>query len=166
MEIMERLSSKLFHRYARKAFGEVLEPFGFLCQGTKYSTFWRKINKDIYHFILPDLSLRNFLYDLHVFPHSPVLDEEFRRKFPDDLGFTTDSFSYLHSKTGVGPDQQGYRCRTKEGFLRNFNNLVKPALLNYAVPYLDQIKTIEDMSHVIKKGPFVDRIAKVLNNKA
>lgn len=107
---------------------------------------------------MPDKSQRHPRYDIKVFPHSPELDPDFDKKFPDLLGVTTDILGYLHSKTGVGADQEWYWCRTDEGFVRNFEEKVKPALVNYAIPFREKISSIQDMQGAIKCGPFVARI--------
>jgi hypothetical protein len=36
----------------------------------------------------------------------------------------------------VGPDQQLFWCRTEDGFLKDFEDRVKPALTRHALPFL------------------------------
>lgn len=154
---MAKLSARQFDVLAREAFGAVLAPYGFSASDSRRCTFWRKVSPEVYHFVMPDKSRRHPQYTVNVFPHSPRLEQEFSAKFPDNLGFATDVESYLSSKE-IGMRQQWFWCRTAEGFRRNFDELVRPALLSHAIPYLDQIQTFEDLARVVRRGPYVKRL--------
>jgi hypothetical protein len=131
------LSAKKFDALAKKAFGSILEPEGFSCLESTRCTFYRQIADDLFHFVVPD-QLRNLpKYDVKVFFNSPRLEPgAWEGKFPDDIGIPTDTWSSLHSTSGVGPDQQLFWCRTEEGFLKDFEGRVRPALIMHAIPYL------------------------------
>lgn len=74
---MAELSTKEFEALAREAFGAVLAPYGFSANDSKRCTFWRKVSVDVYHFVMPDESLRQPQYTVNVFPHSPRLQQDF-----------------------------------------------------------------------------------------
>ena len=155
----DRLSQKQFDLVARRAFGSVLEPHGFSCADSKWCTFYRPLGNDLYHFIVPDRLRRLPKFDIHVFAHSPVLDpENWETRFPDTVGFPTGSLSYLHSRTGVGPDQELYFCRTEEGLMRDFEGRVKPALITFALPFLDRIKSLPDLKRLTLHPTMAERL--------
>jgi hypothetical protein len=138
------MTNRTFERIALELFGEVLCPAGFVHERSQHCTFYRKIQDDLYHVVLPDPGTRGVWYDVKVFPTSPVLEPLFEERFPDNLSVPSDSSCYL-SATGVGPDQETYHCRTEEGFRRNFSLHCKPALTSYGVPYLDAVIRFEDL---------------------
>ena len=148
---MSKLTSQQFGGIAKRLFGELLAPYGFTCDGTKWCTFYRKINEDVYHFVVPDKARSTPKYEVHVFPHSPLLRDDFHKLFPDEVGFITGA-SRL-SKNGIGIRPEQYFCRTPEGFERDFNQKVKPYILEFALPYLEGITTIHDVAAAIKAGP-------------
>lgn len=154
---MAELSTKDFEVLAREAFGAVLAPYGFSASESRRCTFHRKLSADVYHFVMPDRSRKRPQYTVNVFPHSPLLENDFSAKFPDDLGFTTDVESYL-SAQGVGMRQGWFWCRTAEGFRRNFDEIVRPALLSHAIPLLDQLGNLESFTRVVRRGPYVKRL--------
>lgn len=131
------LSAKKFDALARSAFGSVLEAEGFSCTDSMRCTFYRQASDDLFHFVMPD-PLRNLpKYDVKVFFSSPLLEQgAWESNFPDNLGIPTDTWSFLHSVSGVGPDQQLFWCRTEDGFLKDFEDRVKPALTRHALPFL------------------------------
>lgn len=146
-----RLNQKQFDALAKKAFGSVLEPHGFSCASSKRCTFYRKASEDLYHFIVPDPLIRLPKYDIKVFFSSPILEQEsWAEKFPDDLGIPTDSCSYLHAVSGVGPDQQLFWCRTEEGLLNDFDQRIRPALLSHAIPYLSRYQSLQSAVPAIR----------------
>lgn len=148
---MTKLTAQQFDRIAKKFFGELLEPYEFTCDDSKWCTFHKKVSDDVYHFIVPDKSRSAPKYDVHVFAHSPLLRDDFHELFPDEVGFISGA-SRL-SKNGVGIRQEQYFCRTPEGFERDFNKKVKPYILEFALPYLEHITTIKDVAAAIKSGP-------------
>lgn len=144
------LSAKQFYRIARRAFGEVLEPSGFSFADSKTCTFYRQKGPDIWHIVRPVRSFRLPKYDLWVFPHSPRIEHQFQQKFPDDLSPPTDVWCKLHPTEGVSLSQEWYSCRTEDGMLRDFAERVAPALMNYALPYLDRICSYDDLLPLIR----------------
>lgn len=135
-----RITRTQFDALARKSLGEVLGAHGFQCTLSKRSTFYREVTQGLFHVVLLDPLVRLPKYDVKIFPQSPLLEgEEWSRKFPDDLGIPTGSLSYLSSRTGVGPDQELYFCGSADIFEIDFNARVKPALVRFALPYLDKI---------------------------
>lgn len=136
------MQARAFDRLAKEKFGEVLADFGFSTNGSRHCSFhrWRG---DIVHLVVPDPGRDGTWFDIRVFAHSPLIDPGFERRFPDHLGIPSGSLSFLHPVSGVGPDQQRYRCNKPEGFLRNFEDLVRPALLNHAIPFQDRIVSLE-----------------------
>jgi hypothetical protein len=148
------MTPKQFDKIASDLIGGVLAPAGFSKEKSRFCTFYRKVSEEIYHVILPDLGTRAAWYDVKVFPASPLLDPMFDAQFPDDLGLPTDSWSYL-SERGVGLEQQTFNCKSEDNLRRRFEMTVKPLLLQKAIPYLDQISTIEDMIPLIKNPLFL-----------
>ena len=134
-----------FSRISRKYFGELLHDYGFDTERDKSPIFYRKNAEDIYHIVSPKLGSRGVWYDINVFAHSPRISSDFYELFPKCVDIPSDLFSFLNPTTGVGFDQYMYRCRTEEGFIRNFEQLAKPAMIDFAIPYLDSIKTIESL---------------------
>lgn len=139
-----------FDKNARTLFSSVLEPHGFSCEHSRYCTFSRQVSSGIWHFIAPDLSSNGAWFDVKVFPHAQELEPLFEQRFPDDLGIPTDSWSYLHSVTGVGLDQEQYRCRTVEVLERSFRQKIAPALNSKALPYLDKLTNLTAIIPMIK----------------
>ncbi len=139
------MSPKTFSRLSREYFGTFLAPYGFLITDERSPLYYRINDNEIYHIVLPQLGSRGVWFDVNVFGHSPRLRENFYEEFPDSVTIPSDSFSYLHPKTGVGIDQKLYPSRTEEGFVRNFKNEAKPALEHFGLPYLDKLKTLDDV---------------------
>jgi len=146
------MGPKKFTQMSRKYFGELLAKYNFTSTDGNSPIFYRINENDVYHIVVPDLGSRGVWFDMKVFSHSPELLDSFHQDFPDRLGVPSDSFSYLHPITGVGPDQKCYRCRTEEGFVRNFNQEAKPALEEFGLPYLDKIQTIDGVVATIPQG--------------
>ena len=139
----DRLSRKQFDAEARRALSEVLGSHGFDCAASEGSTFYREASAGLFHIVLLDPLARLPKFDVRVFPHSPLLEGDgWAEKFPDSLGIPTGSLSYLHSRNGVGPDQELFFCKSTEVFLQDFGARVKPALLRFALPYLDRIRSV------------------------
>lgn len=152
-----------FDKVAREAFGSFLEPLGFSSTESKACTFYREVSAGFYHFVMPDQLRNQPKYDVKVFFHSPLLEpESWRDWFPDALGIPTESWCYLSSRSGVGPRQELFWCRTEDGFMRGFEEKVKPALLGFAVPYFDSIQTLEQAVPLIKSKQYA-AVASALN---
>ena len=139
------MSPSKFRIISRKYFGSYLSEFGFSSEKSNIPIYFRKNKNDVYHFIAPQLNSNGTWFDIDVFTHSPLIEDWFFDRFPDNLDIPSGSFKFLHPKTGVGFDQKLYRCRTEEGFIRNFTQQSKPALEKFGIPYLDKIQTIDDV---------------------
>ncbi len=144
------MKEKQFDLLAREHFGSVLKPKGFSVERSKYATFYKQVSDEIYHVVMPDLSSDGTWFDIRVFAISPLIEPQFDKLFPDELGIPSDSFSLLHPKTGVGLDQKKYPCRTEDGFVRNFNKLIVDALDNKALSYLSSIISLADLIPYIR----------------
>jgi hypothetical protein len=148
------MTPKQFDQIANDLFGAVLGPLGFSNDRSEFCTFHRKVSDEVYHVVYPGLGTHGTKYDVYVFPTSPALDPLFDQKFPDSLGIPTDSWSYL-SVRGVGLDQEWFNCKSEENLRQRFDSTVKPLLLTKAIPYLDQIRTVQDMLPLIKHPSFL-----------
>ncbi|MDB4766172.1 hypothetical protein OAG71_00645 [bacterium] len=150
---MKTLTKRQFDKLARELFSRVLEPHGFSCEESKRCTFVRPVGDDVFHIILPDPGTRCAWYDINVFPTSPRFYIDFAEKFPDDLGFTLDSWSKLSETAGIGMDQQQFNCKYESNMRNRFEKTVVKLLENVAIPFLDTIQTYEDiLPHL--RGPF------------
>lgn len=138
------MNENQFDMIARKTFGALLSGKGFSCEKSRYCCFYRETRGGVFHFVLPDIARGGAWYDVRVFASSPEIDPDFEASFPDDLGIPSGLFSFLNPKSGVGPDQKQFHCRTEEGFLRGFAD-VGDALIEKAVPYLDKIQSLSDL---------------------
>lgn len=145
------MKEKQFDLLVKENFGRILKPHGFSSDLSKYSTFYREVSDNIYHVIMPDLSADGSWFDIRVFATSSVIEPDFSGRFPDEIGVPSDSFSLLHPRFGVGARQQKYRCKTEEGFVRNFNKDVMPALEDKAIPYLDEINSLKDLATHVRR---------------
>jgi len=162
---MKSLSTSQRYRLSKTKLSAVLSPYGFSSEGSKRAVFWRKANDDVYHYIVLSRRFRDSVYDVLVFPHSPSLDTNFFDNYPDNLTLTTDMASNLHRKFGVGVSQDPIRCRTAEGFNRNFDKITAPMLRKHAIPYLDKLRNLSDLQEIITTGPYVEVINKVVLEK-
>lgn len=149
------MTPEQFDLTAKELFGHVLGPFGFVSNRSKYCTFYRKASEDIYHVVLPDLGTHGEWFDVKVYPASPLLEVLFDERFPDELGIPTDRFSYLHPVSGVGPDQEMYQCKTEAVFRQVFDEKIKPALVNKAIPYLEKVMSIDAMVPLIRNKTYL-----------
>jgi hypothetical protein len=146
------MREKEFDKLGNEYFGAVLEPYGFSAEKSRHCTFYKKVG-DLYHVIMPDIDRSGTSFIIRVFTTSPLIDPSFDERFPDDIGIPSDVCSALHPVKGVGFREHNYRCKYEEGFVRNFNKDAKPALLEKALPYLNEITTLQDMLPFIK-SPF------------
>jgi hypothetical protein len=143
------MTPKQFDRFAGQMFGSALVPAGFSTETSHRCTFYRKVSKEVYHVVMPDLGSRGAWYDVKVFPASPLIDPLFDSRFPDDLGIPTDRWSYL-GEHGVGLDQQKFNCKSEDNCRHRFEASVRPLLVEKAIPYLDGIRTVDDMIPLIR----------------
>ena len=141
---MKPLTHKQFDKLARELFASVLSPNGFSCDASRRCTFTRQLSPEIYHVIMPDPGTRCAWYDVHVFATSPRLQSDFEHVFPDDLGNTLDIWGKL-GETGIGMNNQGFNCKYETNMRDRFTKTVLPLLTTYAIPFLDQIRTYEDL---------------------
>lgn len=147
------LTHKQFDKLARELFGTILSPHGFSSEASQHCTFTRRIGDEVVHVIMPDPGTRCAWYDIHVFPTSPRFHDDFFDRFPDSLGNTLDVWGKLSESAGVGMDQQQFNCKYDTNMRERFDKTVAGLLLNTAIPFLDQFKTIDDiLPHL--RGPF------------
>ena len=144
------MKSGEFDKVAREAFADALHDAGFTARDSKLCTFHRKLSADIWHLIMPDPGTSGSWYDVKVFATSPRIEPLFDELFPDALGIPADVACYLHPEKGITQRQHQYHCRTPEGFRRNFDQLVRPALKAAAIPYLDGIDSLEALVPYIR----------------
>ena len=153
MSNMKPMTKRQFDKLARELFAGVLNPHGFTCDDSNRCTFVRCVNNDVFHIILPDPGTRCAWYDINVFPTSPRFHDDFDDVFPDELEFTLDSWSKLSETAGIGLDQQQFNCKYESNMRNRFNKTVVGLLEQVAIPFLDTIKTYEDiLPHL--RGPF------------
>ena len=147
------ITKRQFDRIACELFGTMLSPHGFSCEDSMHCTFVRKISEDVLHIVLPDIGTRCAWYDVNVFPTSPRFYDDFAQTYPDNLGFTLDSWSKLSETAGVGMDQQRFNCKYESNMRNRFAQTVAGLLENVAVPFLDRIRTYNDILPLLR-GPF------------
>jgi hypothetical protein len=143
-----------FDRIARPLFSESLAPHGFSDTKSKHCIFYRKVSEDIFHFIGPDPHKGRW-FDVKVFASSPSIDPLFEKRFPDALGIPLDIYCYLNKWTGVGSEQQAFKCETKQQLTEAYSAEVKPLLIDKGIPALDRIKTIGDLLPLIRHRLFL-----------
>ncbi len=149
------MTLKKFDDLAKNLFGSVLAPLGFSAEKSRYCIFYKKVSDDIYCFVMPSITRSGDWYYVMVFPASPLIDPQFKEKFPDDLGIPTDVYSYLHSVLGVGMTQELNSCRDETEFRTSFEQKVKGALIDKAMPYLSQFKSLSDLVPMLKSKLFL-----------
>src|SRR5262245_3880903 len=142
---MKPLTDKQFDKLARELFAAALGTHGLSCATTTRCTFTRQINAAISHVILPDPGTRCPRYAITVFPTSPRFHDNFDSRFPDDLGFTLDSWSKLSETAGIGLRQQQFNCKYESNMRNRFQKTVVGLLETVAIPFLDRIQTYEDI---------------------
>jgi len=160
------MKSSQFDRLARKLFGDVLSDFGFSCEKSKHCMFHRKTAEEVFHFVLPDRGTKGSWFDVKVFATSPRIDPRFPICFPDELGIPSDRYSFLNKWSGVGPQQQAFKCETPEEMQDTFEFEVKPLLLASAVPFLDKVASIVDLVPFIKRPFFLGLALKETGSSA
>lgn len=143
-----------FDRLVRECFGPVLAPHGFTAEQTTRSTFWRRTDREIYHFIVADRFHHRPVFDVMVFASSPLIDRNFEAGFPDGLGVPSDTLCRLNAKSGIGSRGSEFPCATAKSFRAGFDAAVSPALIRFALPYLDGIRTIDDLVRTIVHPAF------------
>lgn len=157
------MTPKAFDKLARELFSETLVPLGFCCDKSKACTFYRTVGNGLWHVIMPDLGTRGAWYDVKVFPCCESLEPLFAQRFPDEVGIPTDSFCYLSSK-GVGHSHEQFNCKSEENFRNRYQRTVGPSLVQFAIPYLNAIATLEQMVPFIR-APFYRATAMYLVEK-
>ena len=142
------MKQKEFNLVARDVFGNLLAPFGFSSEMSRYARFYRRVSSEVCHFISCNRHRDGDRYDVLVFPSSPIVDPTFDLDFPDNLGVPTDTSPYL-SERGIN-GQQLFNCRYEDNMRRRFEKTVRQLVLTIALPYLDKIQTISDMIPFLK----------------
>jgi hypothetical protein len=155
-----QISTAKRYSLIKQCFGVVLEPHGFTTQGSKTSVFWRKTEGGIYHYVVAWRALRSPKYDIMVFAHSPLLADEYSDRHPDQIGCPISG--YLHGKHGVGMRSEQLFCRTEEGLLRDFEKRGKDMLIQHAIPFLNNIETLEDLAPLINSVGAKEKLNKLL----
>ncbi|MBK8323531.1 MAG: hypothetical protein IPL06_12515 [Betaproteobacteria bacterium] len=148
------MTPKAFDSLVRRHFGELLSPHGFSAEGSRHSTFWRRIEGDLYHFILADPLRHSSTYDVKVFFSSPRIDENFAGGFPDSLGIPSDTFCQLNAKAGITYKGSHFPCANETIFIKGFEQAVRPALVEHALPYLDALASVEAMLALVRHPSF------------
>jgi hypothetical protein len=141
-----------FKRMIRANFDPILLPHGFSCKKSTHCCYWRKISDTIYHIISPSILRRGERYDIVVYASSPLIHEDFYKKFPDWIHYTNGDYGYLSPEYGIGSYQKLYFCSNPNAFMTSFKRDAAPGLANIAVPYLDKIQTMEDLIPTIRPG--------------
>ena len=141
------MRSREFYKLSAELMSPVLKPQGFNNDGSKRSVFHRQVSDNIFHCIIPWLKGRGgATFEIRVLATSPLIDIEFAERFPDELGMPLDRMTDLDPTKGVTfISDHTFRGNKKEGFIRNFNNQAKPAIIEHAIPYLDKIDTLEKL---------------------
>ena len=141
------LTSKEIAELVTEHFGSVLREFGFTDSGSKKVVFWRKTDYDIYHYVTAWRSRRLPKYDIMVFAFHPSFDEDFESNHPDKIGCPIRG--YLHSKYGVGARSEQLFCKTKDGFVKDFEKRGRMMLIDHAITFLDQIQNLQDLKPLL-----------------
>ncbi len=139
------MNNKLFDKLVRKHVGATLEPYGFTCEKSRHSTFYRQASDEIYHVVFTELGGGGSWFHFEIVPVSSLIIPDFESNFPDDFGFPNGGRSRLHSRLGVGMDRTTFRCSKEEGFVRNYQGEAELALESIALPYLDKIQTLKEL---------------------
>lgn len=152
------MTPKQFDALVRAHFGALLSSHGFSSTGSRHCTFWRKLEGDIFHFVMPDPLRYSPTYDVKVFASSPRIDQQFTEHFPDSLGIPSDLFCHLNAKLGVTRRGSSFPCSDEKAFLAGFENAVRPAVVTHALPYLDAITSIESLLSQVRHDSFKLRL--------
>ncbi|MGX5712591.1 hypothetical protein ACWKWJ_07825 [Sphingopyxis terrae subsp. ummariensis] len=139
-------------RMIRTNFDPILAPHGFSCGGKTNVIYWRKLSTSIVHVIVVAAMQQNTRYQILVFGTSPVVEDEFETRFPNDLHIVNAPKCYLSPEDGVSDYQKLYFCGNPDAFMTSFKRDAAPALVNSAIPYLDKIQTIENLIPTIRLG--------------
>jgi hypothetical protein len=97
------MKRKDFYKQASVYLKEPMAKYGFVLGPSKYSSFWRKIDEDIFQLVGPDHRMRGDWFDGKIGTVFRFLNQNFEERFPDKIGFV--HLPYL-SQWGVGVDQQ------------------------------------------------------------
>ncbi|WP_158971508.1 hypothetical protein [Paraglaciecola sp. L3A3] len=135
---------KHFNELAKEYLGEVLAPYGFCCEDSQHSTFYRNTG-NIYHIIMPNLNTAGTSFTIDVFATSSLIDPNFMQRFPDEIGNPSHLSSRLHSTIGVCRLAEHFQSETVEEFIQTISHKVKSCLIDKALPYLDSITSLDNM---------------------
>ena len=148
------VTPKQFDALVRSHLGGLLSPHGFSSEGSRHCTFWRKTNHEIFHFVMADPLRHSPTYDIKIFASSPLIDQDFKAHFPDSLGIPSDTFCHLNVKLGVTHKASSFPRSDEKSFLAGFENAVRPAILNHALPYLDAVSSVESLLSLVRHAAF------------
>jgi hypothetical protein len=148
------VTPKQFDALIRSHLGALLAPHGFSSEGSRHCTFWRKTDNEIFHFVMPDPLRHSPTYDIKVFASSPLIDRAFKDHFPDSLGIPSDTVCRLNVKLGVTHKASSFPRVDERSFLAGFENAVRPAILNHALPYLDAVSSVESLLSLVRNPGF------------
>jgi len=144
------MGPKEFGDLSQKYFGSWLTTKGFEIDAIgQRPVYYRYSESEICQLIIPQLGGRGVWFDVLMFVGHKKLLPDFFLDFPNKVYDVTGGRCYLHPETGVGFDQYQYRCRTEEGFVRNFDQHAKPALEKFGIPYLDSLNKIDDLIKIM-----------------
>lgn len=139
------MNTKDFYRHIRQNFDPILIPHGFTSEESNNCCYSREISPEVYHIICPSMLSGKSKYDINVFATSPIIQVDFLDSFPDELELVSFPNCYLSNERGVGRYAKQYFCKNPDAFINSFKRDVGPALENYAIPYLDSIRTFSDV---------------------
>ncbi|SIN60916.1 hypothetical protein SAMN02745824_0770 [Parasphingorhabdus marina DSM 22363] len=148
------MNQKSFDKLVIEHIWPILKEHGFQRDGENADIFFRKANEDVYHFVgLHRLRSGDRYYAMAYFS-SPVIIEDFHKRFPESIPMANANRHYISPEDGVEDYQKMYFCRYEDSFLTSFERDFKPALLKHGLPYLDNIQSVEDMIPFLRSDRF------------
>ncbi len=147
--IWDRVPHAAYVKLIKTCFGPTLEPYGFTTKNSRRGVYWKETGNGIYHFIAPERSNRLNGYKILIFASSSMIVDRWEEKFPDSLPLVNPLNGYLSSSEGVGSFAQYFFAANKDAFENCFNREVSAALNRYAIPYLESIRSFNDLANVL-----------------
>lgn len=148
------MNQKPFDRLVIKYIWPILKEHGFHRDGNHADVFFRKANEDVYHFVALHRMRSGDRYYAMVYFSSPIILEDFHERLPEGIPMANANRHYLSPEDGVEDYQKMFFCRYEDSFLTSFERDFKPALLQYGLPYLDNIQSVEDMIPFLRHDSF------------
>lgn len=127
---------------------EPLRKHGFSSEGSQHSVFWRVHGEGIYNFIFPAMKRNSDRFEVFVFPTHPEFNPLFRSSFPDRIGCAVWR-GYLSEVEGLTSSAQWFNCVDDAILDNNLKNKILPALINLAIPQLDEVRTLRDLAPLL-----------------